>query len=164
ASHTLAVPSKLPVASRAPSGDQATDVTWPVCPLRVRSSRPLAASHTLAVPSQLPVATRAPSGAHTPPIPIITPLPAPPTPPASPGISPAAHPFAPPGRVPALGRAVHTPRRQPRPVRRPGHGTDHIPVADQGVLLQVAKPLAVIPLEAPVGVRLGLRQERAQPT
>ena len=51
ASHTFAVPSSLAVASRVPSGDQDTELTTPVCPLRVSSSRPLAASHTFAVPS-----------------------------------------------------------------------------------------------------------------
>ena len=68
------------------------------------------------------------------------------------------------GRVPHLGRPVPTPGRQPRPVRRPGHGNDPVAVADEGVLLQVAKALPVIPLEAPLGVRLGLRQQCVQPT
>src|SRR5262249_48063376 len=74
ASHTLIVPSPLPVANCLPSGDQATGLTTPgdqgreltglIRPLRVSCSRPLAASHTFAVPWPLPVASRVPSGAQ----------------------------------------------------------------------------------------------------
>ena len=53
---------KLPVASRFPSGEKATDQTELECPLRVSSSWPVAASHSLTVPSELPVASRFPSG------------------------------------------------------------------------------------------------------
>ncbi len=51
ASHTLTVPSPLPVTIRWPSGEKATDQIAPLCPLSVSSSLPLATSHTLAVPS-----------------------------------------------------------------------------------------------------------------
>ena len=37
-----------------PSGEKATDVTDPICPLKMRSSRPLVTSQNLIVPSQLP--------------------------------------------------------------------------------------------------------------
>ena len=47
---------------RLPSGLNATLLTQPVCPLRVRISWPVAASHTFTVLSQLPVAMRLPSG------------------------------------------------------------------------------------------------------
>ena len=45
-----------------PSGLNATLVTAPVCPLRVRASWPVAASHTFTVPSSLAEARRLPSG------------------------------------------------------------------------------------------------------
>ena len=45
-----------------PSGLNATLLTPPVCPLRVRVSCPVAASHTFTVPSQLAEASRLPSG------------------------------------------------------------------------------------------------------
>ena len=49
ASHTLAVPSSLPVTIRWLSGEKATELISPEWPLRVNSSLPLAASQTLAV-------------------------------------------------------------------------------------------------------------------
>ena len=55
-------PVRTPRASRRPSGDQDTDLSPPMCPVRARSSRPTAASQTRAVPSSLPVASRVPSG------------------------------------------------------------------------------------------------------
>src|SRR5262249_32642263 len=58
-SHTFAVPSELPIASRLPSGDQDTELFLPVY---ASSSRPPDASHTLTVPPSLPVASRLPSG------------------------------------------------------------------------------------------------------
>src|SRR5262249_38240637 len=56
------VRSQLPVASRFPSGEKATDKTAPECPLRVSSSWPAPASHSLTVRSTLPVASFFPSG------------------------------------------------------------------------------------------------------
>ena len=56
-----AVPSPLPVATRAPSGLNATAYTSPLW-LTLASSDPVTASKIRAVPSPLPVATRAPSG------------------------------------------------------------------------------------------------------
>jgi hypothetical protein len=44
--------SPLPVARRLPSGDQDTEHTQLVCPLRPSNSRPSAASHTFAVISR----------------------------------------------------------------------------------------------------------------
>src|SRR5262245_46824781 len=49
ASHSLTVRSPLPVASRFPSGEKATDTTASECPLRVSSSWPVPASHSLTV-------------------------------------------------------------------------------------------------------------------
>ena len=49
ASHTFTVPSSLADASRPPSGLNATLLTRPVCPLRVRVSWPVPASHTFTV-------------------------------------------------------------------------------------------------------------------
>ncbi len=62
ASQTFTVLSSLPLANRFPSGLKATLQTLPVCPLRVRVSRPVAASHTYTVRSPLPLAIRLPSG------------------------------------------------------------------------------------------------------
>src|SRR5262249_26489770 len=62
ASHSLTVRSQLPVASRFPSGEKATDETTSECPLRVSSSSPAPGSHSLTVRSHLPVASRFPSG------------------------------------------------------------------------------------------------------
>ena len=62
ASHTFAVPSKLPVTIRDPSGLNDAEMTGRLCPLSVRTSAPLLASQTFAVPSRLPVTTRDPSG------------------------------------------------------------------------------------------------------
>ena len=192
AAPTPAVPSVLPVASDLPSGDQATQTTWPACPLKVEalaavgrvpdlgrpvlgspwpavlpsgdqatdqtrlpcpssvsSSRPSAACQTFAVPSQLAVASRFAVGrpGH--------------------GIDLARMPLEceelAAGRgVPDPRRHVPAPGRQPTPVRRPGQRPDAGAVADQGVPLQVAEPLPVVPLEAPVGIRLGRDQQLAQ--
>ena len=54
-------PSPLPVATRVPSGLNATAFTAPSWSSRA-SSAPVAASNTRAEPSPLPVATRVPSG------------------------------------------------------------------------------------------------------
>ena len=72
ASHSLAVPSSPPVSTYFPSGEKATlclerfistaDRTAVVCPLKVRTSTPVAASHSFAVLSWLPVSTYFPSG------------------------------------------------------------------------------------------------------
>jgi hypothetical protein len=61
ASHTFTRPSPLPEAMRLPSGLNATLVTEPMCPLRVRVSCPVCASHTFTRPSPLPEAMRLPS-------------------------------------------------------------------------------------------------------
>src|SRR5205823_11359365 len=56
----------LPLASRLPSRLKATLKTSPVCPLRVRASRPLVESQTFTVPSLLALARRLPrSEEHT---------------------------------------------------------------------------------------------------
>ena len=47
---------------RAPSGENATEVTGPACPSKVRSRLPLAASQSLTVWSSLPETMRTPSG------------------------------------------------------------------------------------------------------
>ena len=62
ASQTFTVPSSLAEASRLPSGLNATLMTSPVCPLRVRVSCPVPASHTFTVLSSLAEASRLPSG------------------------------------------------------------------------------------------------------
>ena len=62
ASQSLIVLSPLPDAMRAPSGENATDITASEWPSKVRSRRPLAASQSLIVLSSLPDAMRAPSG------------------------------------------------------------------------------------------------------
>ena len=49
ASHTFTVLSSLPLTMRLPSGLNATLLTQPVCPLRVRVSLPLSASQTFTV-------------------------------------------------------------------------------------------------------------------
>jgi hypothetical protein len=49
ASHTLTIPSSLPVTIRWPSGEKATEPIQPLCPLRVNSSLPPSAFQTLAV-------------------------------------------------------------------------------------------------------------------
>ena len=61
-SHTFTVRSSLAEAMRWPSGLNATLLTSPVCPLRVRTSWPVAASHTFTVLSWLAEARRLPSG------------------------------------------------------------------------------------------------------
>src|SRR6476661_6054950 len=61
-SQSRTVPSRLPEASRVPSGENATVYTFPVCPRRVVSSCPVAASQSLIVWSCEPVARMAPSG------------------------------------------------------------------------------------------------------
>ena len=45
-----------------PSGENATELTPPECPSKVRISCPLAASHSLSVLSELPESRRVPSG------------------------------------------------------------------------------------------------------
>ena len=62
ASQSLRVLSSLPDSTRAPSGENATEVTRWACPSKVRSSHPVAASQSLRVLSSLPDSTRAPSG------------------------------------------------------------------------------------------------------
>ena len=51
ASQTFAVPSRLKVTTREPSGLNDAEVTSAVCPLSVRTSAPLRASQTFAVSS-----------------------------------------------------------------------------------------------------------------
>jgi hypothetical protein len=60
--HNRIVPSADPDASILPSGENATLRTELVCPLSVRSSRPLAVSHNLMVLSPDPEASVLPSG------------------------------------------------------------------------------------------------------
>src|SRR5690625_2008854 len=57
-SHNRTDLSMLPVASRAPSGDQATQSTQCVCPERVYLGVPVSVSHIRAVLSPDPVARR----------------------------------------------------------------------------------------------------------
>ena len=96
-----------------------------VCPFRVCIWRPPAASHTFAVPSSLPVASRVPSGDHD------TELTAP--------VWPVRLEQLPGGgRVPDLGRPIRTPGGQPRPIRRPGQGTERAPMAREGEPLPAA--------------------------
>ena len=54
-SHRIAVLSQLPVTTRRPSGESATEETGPSCAARVRMGLPLAESHIFAVRSSLPV-------------------------------------------------------------------------------------------------------------
>jgi hypothetical protein len=49
--HTRAVLSSDAVAILLPSGDHATDITLPLCPVSVNSVLPLLLLHTRAVPS-----------------------------------------------------------------------------------------------------------------
>ena len=49
ASHSLSVLSQLPESTRVPSGENATEVTDPEWPSKVRISWPVAASHSLSV-------------------------------------------------------------------------------------------------------------------
>ena len=61
--HSFAVPSRLAVASSRPSGDQATELTPPVClPLSASGSRPSIVLHSLALPSALPRGEQMPVG------------------------------------------------------------------------------------------------------
>src|SRR5215510_10075161 len=62
--HSFTVLSALPLASRRPSGANATDETEPPWPLRVATARCVCTSHSRTVPSSLPLASRRPSGAN----------------------------------------------------------------------------------------------------
>jgi hypothetical protein len=61
-SHSLIVSSPEPEARSRPSGLNATDKTYQVWPLRVRTSLPVATSHSLIVLSSEPEANSRPSG------------------------------------------------------------------------------------------------------
>ena len=110
ASHSFSVLSQLPDSTRAPSAENATEVTTSECPSKVRMRAPVAASHSFSVLSELPDSTRAPSAENA------TEL----TPPECPSkvrMSGAG------GRVPQLQRLVlscptargrHRPRTQPK--------------------------------------------------
>src|SRR5713101_5758330 len=55
--------SRLPLARRLPSGENASDQTAPICPRKVCGfCTPVSASHSLMVSSELPVARLRPSG------------------------------------------------------------------------------------------------------
>ena len=66
ASQSLSVVSSPALASVRPSGEKATEVTGLVCPVKVRSSRPLAASQSLSVSPWLALASMLPSGKRLP--------------------------------------------------------------------------------------------------
>src|SRR5262249_19102431 len=61
ASHTLAVPSELPVTIRWLSAEKATDRIPRLCPQRVTKFVPVRAAHPFAVMPPLPVTIRGPS-------------------------------------------------------------------------------------------------------
>src|SRR5262245_56974688 len=73
-------------------------------------------------------------------------------------------PFAAAGCLPHLYRPILTSRRQQFPVRGPGHRSYPSAVPNESSELEVAQALTVIPLEAAVGMRFGLRQQGAQTT
>src|SRR6266568_510188 len=58
----MASPSPLPVITRWPSGENATDQTGPLCPLKLAKDRPVATSQRVALPSSLPVSSHRSSG------------------------------------------------------------------------------------------------------
>ena len=66
ASQSLTVLSWLPVSTRVPSGEKATEVTAAVWPASSTSCLPVAASQMMAVVSWLPVMTSRPSGEKRP--------------------------------------------------------------------------------------------------
>ena len=61
-SHSRAVASRLPDATRRPSGLKRTDHTTLPCPSSVLTHAPVSASHSRTVLSRLPDASRRPSG------------------------------------------------------------------------------------------------------
>src|SRR5215468_8830896 len=63
-SHSLRVLSLPPDSAVRPSGENATEKTASECPVKVRSSLPVATSHSLSVLSQLPDSAVRPSGAN----------------------------------------------------------------------------------------------------
>src|SRR5436190_1927174 len=61
-SHNFTASSSDALARRLPSGLKATLWTFPVCPLKVKTTFSLAKSHTFTVPSHDALARRLPSG------------------------------------------------------------------------------------------------------
>src|SRR5436190_2128028 len=61
-SHSLSVLSRLPDSAMRPSGENLTETTMSECPMKVRSSLPVATSHSLSVLSWLPDSAMRPSG------------------------------------------------------------------------------------------------------